>query len=228
MRTQLSAQSAHLFHHVHRAITLGLCLLLLGTATSAQASHRERERDRDGQEERHRELAHRDHRHDRDRYRHDFGPYLGGSFSLGIEQFDNTVPGDDFDQGFGFDIWAGSRIHPHVGVEGQLTYVEGFEIEGTGIDFSHLNGTANLKLYPVTGKVQPWVLAGAGVGRFEREEPDGYTLADTGGVMRVGTGIDVYLDDNISLVGGVGYLFTAGDIVDTDVVEMKFGVQYRF
>ena len=74
----------------------------------------------------------------------------------------------------------------------------------------------------------PGTVEQPGIGRFEREEPDGYSLDDTGGVMRIGTGVDVYLNDEISLVGGVGYLFTAGDVVDTDIVEMKFGVQYRF
>ncbi len=218
---------ARLITALNIAIPLAVCVLSFATASTVQASHRDDE-DRARQEERQRRLARRDQHDQRDSRLDFFGPYIGGSFSIGVEQFDNTVPGDDFDQGFGFDIWAGSRIHPHVGVEGQLSYLKGFEIEGTGIDFSHLNGTANLKLYPLEGMVQPWVLVGAGVGRFEREEPDGYTLADTGGVMRVGTGVDVYLNDHISLVGGVGYLFTAGDIVDTDVVEMKFGLQYRF
>ena len=157
-----------------------------------------------------------------------YGPYVGGSLAIGVEQFNDVAAGDDYDEGFGFDIWIGSRIHRHVGVEGQLSYIEGFELAGTGIDFNHLNGTANLKLYPLDGKIQPYFLAGAGVGRFELEEPDGYTLSDTGGVMRVGAGVDVYLNDRIALVGGLGYLFTAGDIVDNDIMEVKFGVQYRF
>jgi opacity protein-like surface antigen len=146
-----------------------------------------------------------------------YGTYVGGSLAIGVEQFNGVATGDDYDEGFGFDIWIGSRIHRHVGVEGQLSYIEGFELAGTGIGFNHLNG-----------KIQPYFLAGAGVGRFELEEPDGYTLSDTGGVMRVGVGVDVYLNDRIALVGGLGYLFTAGDIVDNDIMELKFGVQYRF
>lgn len=226
MRKHESAKRIHFI--IQLTTALALCL---ATATTATAGHRDRhdDRDREWEAERQRRLTERDDRDDRRKQRNELlGPYVGGSFSLGFEQFDNTEPGDDFDQGFGFDLWAGSRIHPHVGVEGQLSFLRGFEIEGTGIDFNHLNGTANLKLYPLEGPVQPWVLAGAGVGRFEREEPDGYTLADTGGVMRVGAGVDVYLNDHVSLVGGIGYLFTAGDIVDTDVMEMKFGLQYRF
>ncbi|MDP6977987.1 MAG: porin family protein [Myxococcota bacterium] len=219
---------ARFFSAFNIAIPLAVSVLSLTTAFAAQASHRDGEEDRAWQEERQRRLAHRDRHDRRDSALDLLGPYIGGAFSIGVEQFDNTIPGDDFDQGFGFDAWAGSRIHRHVGVEGQLSYLEGFEIEGTGIDFSHLNATANLKLYPLDAIVQPWILAGAGVGRFEREGPDGYTLADTGGVMRVGAGVDVYLNEHVSLVGGVGYLFTAGGIVDTDVVEMKFGLQYRF
>jgi len=225
MRTR---KTTPLHHRNPRAVAWALCVLVASSAFTAQAGHREREQDRQWEDEPHERPEPRTKRRGREGFATDLGPYLGASFSLGIEQFDNTLPGDEFDEGFGFDLWAGSRIHPHVGVEGQLSYLKGFDIQGTGIDFSHLNGTANLKLYPFDGLIQPWVLAGAGVGRFEREDPDGYTLADTGGVMRVGTGVDVYLNDRLSLVGGVGYLFTAGDVVDTDVIEMKFGLQYRF
>lgn len=188
--------------------------------SGAQADHRSRDRDRNHDREDYREEK-------RDRSDH-LGPYLGGSLAIGVEQFNDVPSGDDYDEGFGFDIWAGSRISRHVGVEGQLSYIQGFELKGTGIDFNHLNGTANLKLYPFDGKVQPYVLAGAGVGRFELEESDGYTLSDTGGVMRVGGGVDFYLNKHIALVSGIDYLFTAGDIVDNDILEIKFGMQYRF
>lgn len=194
-------------------------MMLMTSAADAEHRSRDRRHDRDHE---------RDERREERSRSHDFGPYLGGSLAIGVEQFNDVPSGDDYDEGFGFDIWVGSRIHRHVGVEGQLSYIEGFELQGTGIDFNHLNGTANLKLFPFDGKIQPWVLAGAGVGRFELEEPDGYTLSDTGGVMRVGTGVDIYLNDSIALVGGLGYLFTAGDIVDNDILEIKFGVQYRF
>ena len=206
--------------HIRRLAFVLSILMFFASVAEAAAGHRDPDRDRG-----------RDRPRSRDRDRdvgQSTGAYLGGSFSLGVEQFDNMPPEDDFDEGFGFDVWVGSRIHRHVGVEGQLSYLKGFEIRGTGIDFNHLNGTANLKLYPLDGRIQPYVMAGAGLGRFEVEEPDGYTLSDTGGVMRVGAGVDVYLNESIALVGGLGYLFTAGDIVDTDIVEMRFGVQYRF
>jgi opacity protein-like surface antigen len=197
-------------------------IILMSIASAAEAD------DRYGDRQRGRERNRERHHEENESRKFGTGAYVGGAFSIGIEDFNNVSSDDDYDEGFGFDIWVGSRIHKHVGVEGQLSYLQGFEIAGTGIDFNHLNGTVNLKLYPFDGKVQPYVLAGAGVGRFELEEPDGYSISDTGGVMRLGTGVDFYLNKNVALVAGVGYLFTAGDIADTDVVEMKFGVQYRF
>lgn len=205
------------------AMLIAAAMLVTGTAA---ADHKSRDRNDDRRYDRDYGRKH-DPREDR-RKGFDLGPYMGGSLAIGVEQFNGVPAGDEYDEAFGFDIWVGSRIHRHVGVEGQLSYIEGFELRGTGIDFNHLNGTANLKLYPFDGKIQPYILAGAGVGRFELQEPDGYTLSDTGGVMRVGGGVDVYLNDNIALVGGMGYLFTAGDIVDNDVLEIKLGLQYRF
>lgn len=216
-----------------RTRNLGLFIAIITIVASvAEADTRTRGRERGHEGDRSRYQ----HRYD-DRYeerskdrkrRNDFGPYLGGALAIGIDQFDDVPSGDKYDAGFGLDVWVGSRIHRHVAVEGQLSYLDGFDLKGTGVEFSHLNGTANLKLYPFDGMVQPYAVVGAGLGRFEIQEEDGFTFSDTGGVMRVGAGVDIYLNKRIALVGGVGYLFTAGDIVDNDVLELKFGLQYRF
>lgn len=155
------------------------------------------------------------------------GAYVGGALSIGVEQFDFAPGSVDFKEAFGVDLWAGYRVHRYIGIEGQFVYLKGFDIKGAPIDFNALNFTANVKVYPISGTIQPYLLGGIGGGRFEIEG-GGESVDDSGGVFRLGGGVDVYVFDSVALVAGIGYLFTRGDITDTDILEIRLGVQYQF
>ena len=156
----------------------------------------------------------------------DSGIYLGVAFAIGVEQF-SGVPGVSFEEGFGFDIWGGYRFNRWVAAEVELLYLKGFKIKGTGVDANLVNGTVNVKLYPLAGSIQPYLLGGVGGGRFELSG-GGLDASDSGGVFRVGGGLDFYFIDSIAFVAGVDYLITRGNITDTDTVNIKLGVQYQF
>jgi len=155
--------------------------------------------------------------------------YLGIAFAVGIDQFDNTQGFSSFDEAFGVDLWVGVRANRYLGVEGELIYLEGFDTEflDVPIDFEALGFTANLKLYPLEGRVEPYLLGGVGVGRLDAKFR-GISVDESDAIFVLGGGVDVYFYHGFAAVLGAGYVFTTGDIKDTDFVTIKVGIQHKF
>ena len=155
--------------------------------------------------------------------------YFGIAFATGIDQFDDTGGFSSFDEALGVDLWVGIRANRYLGVEGELVYLEGFDTEfrDVPIDFEALGFTANLKLYPLEGWAQPYLLGGVGVGRFEAKAL-GRSIDESDAIFVLGGGVDLYFYHGFAAVLGAGYVFTTGDIKDTDFVEIKVGIQHKF
>jgi opacity protein-like surface antigen len=154
--------------------------------------------------------------------------YLGGSFSIGIENFDQSGYGS-FDEALGFSMWLGYRLNRWVGLEGRLANISGFDstLAGESVDFELLYFTGNLKVYPLTGMFQPYVVIGLGHGTLESSR----SKSETGVVFLAGGGIEVLLLDQFSVMAEVDYNVTNvtnGDIKHFDFFDAKLGVQFRF
>lgn len=155
--------------------------------------------------------------------------YVGLAFAVGIEQFDAPKEFSSFDDGLGADFWIGVRINRFVGVESQLTYLEGFDAEvlDVPIDLEVLGFTGNVKLYPLEGWIEPYLVAGAGVARLDTKVL-GTSFDETDTIIRAGGGVDIYFSEGFSVVFGGSYVFTSGDIDQTNIIEIKLGIQHRF
>lgn len=126
----------------------------------------------------------------------------------------NTAWGVQDGWGFGF----GANFNQHIGLEFALdSYEKEFEQRPLGQlgEESLLSLVTQMRLrYPlVNRKVVPYVLAGAGVGftQFNDRRPPAFGLDidadDTSPVVAVGTGVDLFLADNIAFNLEAKYLW---------------------
>ncbi|HWP67317.1 MAG TPA: outer membrane beta-barrel protein [Candidatus Limnocylindria bacterium] len=83
----------------------------------------------------------------------------GGVGALNATDFD-----DDVRDRLGVEGRGGYRFHEHLAVEAQVTYLHdnGDDLEAGSLDCETLSGTANLKIYMLTGRVQPYAVGGVG------------------------------------------------------------------
>ncbi len=94
--------------------------------------------------------------------------------------------------------------------------------------------TTSLKAYALTGRYQPYLLAGGGVMTVEVETNDTTGLGTndtetaTNIALRFGGGLDFYATERIVLTLGVDYVLPFGDLEDLDYVSIGWGLRYRF
>jgi len=171
--------------------------------------------------------------------------------------------GDLDDETFGFTGRVGYRCHPYVSVELQFESLDNFDgsivetenpltggapmngnppdsLRGLELRLETLVFTTNVKVHLLTGRYQPFVLAGAGFMRME-----GKVQGVTGGTiagfapqervrrvdlaMRFGGGIDIYLTENVVASAEVSYLLMpTGRLDNLDYYSIGVGLQYRF
>jgi opacity protein-like surface antigen len=169
------------------------------------------------------------------------GFYIGAGAVGGIyldvdEEVEDTfmVPFDvDADEAIGFEVFGGYRLHRHFAVEGEFEMLTESEFEAMGIDFAEIeswNLTGNVKAFPFTGRVQPFLLAGVGIMDTEVEDTVGvgFNESATEFAARFGAGVDVYLTENVVLYAGANYLLPTGDLDEVDYVSFGGGLQFRF
>jgi opacity protein-like surface antigen len=150
----------------------------------------------------------------------------------------------EFDNSFGINGRFGYRCHSRFSVETEIEWTNGFEADieketsgkvGT-TDLEPIVVTTNAKAYLMTGRIQPFLLAGLGLMRMEYKERD--TTRDpvpsdkkqryrkTRFAMKIGAGVDYYLTKNV--VVGLDVDYVNGFSLDVDYVLIGGGVQYRF
>ena len=180
------------------------------------------------------------------------GLYVGAGASYVLERFDfpsatASVNGSslvrlDVDSGdsWGAEGRVGYRLHPNVAVEGQLQYYDEFGLDvqispGSNVSrqvltIDGLSVMGNVKGYPLTGRVQPYGLAGMGFLWLQFEDTRGLGIEhnEVEFAGRVGAGIDAYLTRNLLLNLETSYLLPTGDLDNARMIPISFGVQYRF
>lgn len=173
------------------------------------------------------------------------GPYLGagvlgGSYTQAEDDLDDALSlfglqGADVDDAtVGFEVYGGYRIVPNFALELEFEMLPDTDISafGTASDLLTLDATGNGKVFLLTDRIQPYLLAGVGFmhAELETEGPFGTsgTESDTDFTARFGGGVDLYLTENVVLSVGADYLLPTGDLDGLDYVSYGGGLQYRF
>jgi opacity protein-like surface antigen len=179
-----------------------------------------------------------------------------GFYSFGFSDIDSDV--------FGATGRGGYRCHPIVSAELQFERLSNFDggiTETTvnlwpsaandvprnfDIELESLVLTTNVKGHLLTGRYQPFVLAGVGFMRMESKakditsgdalevpDPDRKRAADASEIwvevaMRFGGGLDFYLTENVVVSAEASYLMPTGKLDDLDYYSIGVGLQYRF
>ena len=155
--------------------------------------------------------------------------YLGGAFVIGIDNFDATAGLSSSDEAYGFDFWLGYRINRWVGVEGRISQITGFNARfgSEAVDFQLFSFTGNAKVYPITGIFQPYAILGLGSANLKGKSPS-FARKESGVIVVVGGGIDIYVLDRFSVMAELDYVVTVGGISGSDMMQAKAGIQFQF
>ena len=147
-----------------------------------------------------------------------------------FDNFDNTGPAD-FDTGIGVSGRVGMRFSPYFSAEGQVEYSGAFdETHTSGIDIASTLLAVNARFFPLTGQIQPYLLAGMGWAFMDADGlGGGIDDSESGFMPRFGGGLDWYFSQNIGLeLEGVYNVAVSDDIDDLSYFTLGWGVFYRF
>ena len=169
------------------------------------------------------------------------GIYAGAGVAVGFENFDSPdfaedyAGFDDYDTPVGFNLWGGYRLIPNLALEVELAYLGGFDLKGTHLKMDALTLTGNVKAYVLTGRFQPFAVAGIGMLNWRGEdkdpaEPSYHQLiaSETDLAARFGAGIDVYLTESFALEVKASYVLSTRDLDGSDYIDLIIGGQIRF
>ena len=188
------------------------------------------------------------------------GLLVGLAGSSALETFENEAHSDfrddlgslrnqvslSVDNGFGLSGRIGYRCHPRFSAEAEVEWINGFDVDvfqpvialpGFGqsaeIAVEPIVVTVNAKGYILTGRYQPFLLAGAGVMMVEQTKEGGalgisVNPEETAFVTRVGLGIDVSATEHVVVSLDASYLIPFDRLDYLDYVSINWGVEYRF
>jgi len=132
---------------------------------------------------------------------------------------------------------VGYRFHPHLAGEVEFRWASNadiqFETDEVTVDifqFETMTITGNAKGYLLTGRIQPFFLAGAGIMTTRAKGLMASVLDEkaTDFAARFGAGIDFYFTPNIVGIAEGGYVLATGKLDGLDHVLWSIGLQYRF
>jgi hypothetical protein len=129
----------------------------------------------------------------------------------------------------------GYRINPHLAAEIQIDWVQKFDVKlnGSNKGFNGGGVTAQVKGYPLTGKIQPFGVFGLGVGAFEirHTKETKYRNTQAEFMLRFGLGVDFWFTDQVGMVLDGGYAWptgASGKLDDLDYATIGWGFILRF
>lgn len=156
------------------------------------------------------------------------GGYVGGSLSFAGEEFDELDPttGNDSDDAVGFSARAGYRILPWGGLELAYEQFDEFDVGAAEVDVKSL--MLHGKVYPFTGRLQPYALGGVGYvrGDVDRDTASDFDASDFS--WRLGGGLDLYLVDFLPLFAEVAYTWPTDKLDDLEFWTASVGAYFRF
>jgi opacity protein-like surface antigen len=161
------------------------------------------------------------------RWRYDMeGGYAAVGLMQSMEHFD-LAPGvgaDDSDPGFA--LRGGWRFTENAAVELGIESVTGFEVDAPpagSMDVDVWNAAAVGKVYFLPGKIQPYALAGFGWTNYDLPGGD-----DGGAFVRLGAGVEFYVDTQLGFFLEGTFDRTTGPVKDLDRTNAILGMVVRF
>jgi len=170
------------------------------------------------------------------------GLYVGAAALWAPEFFDDGEVVARSSRGLSAQL--GWRLHPHVALELRGDWLEGFDLSypevagafsegGAEGDLEAWSVTGNLKLYPLTGRFQPYLVAGFGALHADFDVEDRLTGAafrssDTDALARAGVGLEVFLSEFVLLGAEAAFNGAGGDVENLDFGTVQAGLQFRF
>lgn len=168
------------------------------------------------------------------------GVYVGvagtfATYTSAEDELDDAGVDADVDEALGLNARLGYRLHPNFAVEGEFEWLSEADIDVSPFgDIATIESfvlTLNGKLYVLTGRVQPFLLAG--VGYMQGEIEDSVAGVDVSQeeesfAARVGGGLDIYITPNIAANLGLSYVIPTDDLEDVDFLSFGWGLIYRF
>lgn len=143
-------------------------------------------------------------------------------------------PGSNRDAGaedtHGINLRAGLRVNQWASAEVELELIDDF-FPDERQDYQLVTFSANTRVYPFGGRVQPYALGGLGVVASvvdHRDRDSSVTQSNADWNFRAGAGIDFYYTDHVALTFEGTYVWTVGDVKDIDHVSVGLGLLYRF
>ncbi len=156
--------------------------------------------------------------------------------------------------GLGLHARLGYRVGPRWAVEGHFEWIPEWTIDGRDSERTNPSSssrvargeawttTLDFKLFLAKGRIQPHLVAGVGVMRFQgdndspRIPANGRDIFETnvdgvreiGLAFRGGGGLDLMMTDHTSLVLGVSYVAGAANTEDYHYLSLEWGLQHRF
>jgi opacity protein-like surface antigen len=169
---------------------------------------------------------------------------VDGDVQDGLEAI-GYAPDPDSDEPVGMGVRGGYRFHPHFAGEAQFqwyshskTTFSGYVVPDPDDDvrdvrvlrIESLNFTGNAKGYLLTGRFQPFILAGCGLIQYDVEDKIGIGMASDGVdfVGRFGGGLDIYFNEHIVITLDSSYLLPTGGASGLDQIQVAVGLNYRF
>jgi opacity protein-like surface antigen len=146
--------------------------------------------------------------------------------------------GFNFDPGFewsaGVDVLLGYRVHSHFDVGFQYEWLKGFDSTRGDppleID-THLL-LLDARVFPLTGRWQPYGLVGAGVLITNTEIVNSAFKKpwdlDVGPVFRFGGGLDFYVTPHWTIGLDGAYMLAVADVKNADYGTIGMNFRYRF
>ena len=186
------------------------------------------------------------------------GPYCIFGGLTGFEDFQNTGV-DDFKDAWGVELRVGHRFNQYLAAEGDFGMMNGFDatinranlnpnLSGTTkVTFESLIFTANLKAHLPIGRLDPYVLIGAGImyNNVRSYYPTGsvcwpgywgwycngtYSSIDstTALVTKFGVGTDIHINHEWAISLDVSYVVPYSDLSDLRYTSFAWGFRYAF
>jgi len=145
----------------------------------------------------------------------------------------------DLENSLGLKARLGHRFQPRWALEAEFEWINEFDVrinDSVPASYGVWALTANARGYLMTGRIQPFVLAGLGVAHASFRDRVG-TLAGagfpranaaSGFALRFGGGAEIHITRHIAIILDASYLMASGDLDDFDYASLGWGVQYRF
>ena len=146
----------------------------------------------------------------------------------------------------GLGLSVGYRFHPRLAAEAQFQWFTKSTTDFSGLpipipdkaknsDFDvlkieTLNFYGNLKGYILTGRIQPFVVAGAGLMHLNANDKFNLGTVNEGDAFaaRFGGGVDLYLNANLAFSVEGNYVLATGKLDNLDQGVWSVGLKYRF